>query len=104
MTFRRVQEEREDIDLKREKLTDSMQTQAATVKALKEKVDQFKAVEKLETKRLVMEVSFAWAFFGERDREYQEKFTVGQYYLYKLHTFHDEASKFDVLTIFHNFL
>ena len=75
-TFRQVQEERADIDGKREKLSDTMESQAAKVKVLKEKLDQFKAVEKLEAKRLNMESGFAWAFFGERDHDYQEKLRV----------------------------
>lgn len=75
-TFRHVQEERAGIDGKREKLSDTMESQAAKVKVLKEKLDQFKAVEKLEAKRLNMESGFAWAFFGERDQDYQAKLTV----------------------------
>ena len=75
-TFRRVKDERDEIDGKRERLTDSLQSQAAKVKALKEKVDQFKAVEHLEKKRLALEVGYACAFFRERDQDHQQMLDV----------------------------
>jgi len=71
--YRRIKEERDNMDAKRERILEQMQNDVAKVQALKEKVDQFKAVNELEKKCWELEILYAWAFFGERDSEHQEK-------------------------------
>lgn len=58
------------------RLTDSLAAKAELVKSHKKIVDEFQAVEELEKKRLDFEIDYAWAFFAERNEEYEDAMQV----------------------------
>lgn len=69
-TFAAVSDRAVELEEKQNRLSDSLEAKAAMVHSLKQKVEEFQAVEKLQKKRLDTEVDYAWAFFDERNDDH----------------------------------
>ena len=61
-----------ELESQKDRITDSLQAKAELVKSRKKVMEQFSAAEELEAQRLSLEVQYAWAFYAERNAEYED--------------------------------
>jgi structural maintenance of chromosomes protein 6 len=71
-TFAAAMDQKDELHTKKAALADSMTAKLELVRTLQQKVDEFQVVEKLQKKRLDTEVDYAWAFYAERNADYEE--------------------------------
>lgn len=73
----------EDLKVKHERVVNQLEEKAAVAAELKKKYELHTGVQKLEKKLFETNVAYSWAFFGERDAEYQESLQVSNYFIIK---------------------
>jgi len=75
-TFCQIQERTEELHAKRESLASDLEKKRENVLKWYNALKEFTHLEDLQKKRLGHEVDYGWAFFAERDEEYQQDLQV----------------------------